>query len=399
MLYLIIIIVLAWLSVNYDFKGHSKNKWFWYKMMYVAFVLIAGLRFRVGNDTVHYLAAFYYNTPKFSSLTIEDFVASDHEPFFYLLQMIVKEIFGRFYVLQLVQATFINFFFFKYFKKHSEYCFSCLFLYFVWTYFNDHTEEMRASMSVALCLYANDFFYEKKWLKGSLLVLIASMFHYSSLLLLLTPFLLNLKFNFRGIVFLIITFFLAVYVQTLLGDYLLLLNMTGSAYDKLVSYANSSYGEQIINIKGIIGQQGVIFIYSIFACLNIEIKQIKRLEPFLMIGLAAEIVSIPISIFYRYTHFYTIYFIIFFSQFFVDYIKNNLKRQGSLVYFRAFIISIPFMFYIYQTYFPVVDNTGIRNYARYYPYSSIIDRNINEEREKLFSHYSTKSIWPNKNEY
>ena len=157
MIYLFILIGLLSLTIVYDIGAHKTNKSMWIRIAFFVFVVLAGFRYRIGVDTINYLYSFYHQIPSFSNFERSYFEDYAQEPLFTLLEVIVKSIFGRFYVMQIVQALFVNLLIFKYIIKHSRYVFCCFLLYFVWIYPTYIAEEMRASMSVAICLYANDY--------------------------------------------------------------------------------------------------------------------------------------------------------------------------------------------------------------------------------------------------
>lgn len=114
MIYLAVFILLLFLSFHYDICGAKGGRDAWYSVILIVFILIAGLRWRLGVDTPNYLDEFYYETPRLDLLSIEDLKLT--KPLWILLNSIVLTFFGRFYVVQLIHATFINTFY-LYFKK------------------------------------------------------------------------------------------------------------------------------------------------------------------------------------------------------------------------------------------------------------------------------------------
>ena len=191
MIYFVILALLVVLSWQYDILGKTEKKEFWYRLLLIIFILVAGLRYRLGGDTINYIKYFYYETPYLWKLSTEDFFAM--EPLFLLLNSVVKSLGLKFYVVQLIQTLIVNSLVFAYVKKHSLYPFTCIFFYSIYMYFFYNFEELRASISVAICLFANDYLLDKKWLKGFMLYILGTMFHYSTVLLFVTPFFLFLK--------------------------------------------------------------------------------------------------------------------------------------------------------------------------------------------------------------
>ena len=142
MIYLSVLFVLLFLSLHYDINGKTKNRDFWYGVMLVVFVLIAGLRYRLGVDTANYMYRFYYRTPYLYNMTWDD-LAFGTDPLYTLLNSSVLTFGGKFYVVQLLNTAFVNALIFKYIKKHTNAVFISLFIYFIWQYAAINMEEMR----------------------------------------------------------------------------------------------------------------------------------------------------------------------------------------------------------------------------------------------------------------
>ena len=130
MIYFVILCILVILAIRYDIQGKTKYRDQWYYAVLIILILVAGLRWRFATDTVRYMYMFYYNTPYVWNLTGERFLNASTPPLWLLLNSIVKSLGGRFFVVQLIQASIVDILFFKYFKKHSPYPFACVVLFF-----------------------------------------------------------------------------------------------------------------------------------------------------------------------------------------------------------------------------------------------------------------------------
>ena len=395
MIYLFIIILLIILSIRYDIQGKTKCRYQWDWGMLIVFILVAGLRWRFAVDTVRYMNSFYY-TPKLGRLTADMFINSDTPPLWIVLNSIVKTFGGRFFIVQLIQATIVNTLIMNFFKKYSPYPFACVVLFFLWRYQYFNMMIMKAALALSILISANDCFWEKKYKKGVLLVLIATGFHQSSIVFLITPFLTFLRLNRSGIVFLISTFIVGAFLQNKLGDYFELLEFAGGVSNKLEAYADSEYmmgsvtglGNLFLRIFPIIFYSILSLWYVKKYCRNLPIH---RLEPFIMIGLMFQIMTIDIYIFYRFVYIYYVYFIIIFVHFFIEFSRSSYRLRGILAYVRTFILFFPLLAGIIYIYRPFTD-------INYNPYSSVIERRIDKTREK---YYSGKEGFPifNKDEY
>ena len=234
MLYSSIILLLLLLSYHYDVCNNTRNRDFWFIFVLVVFVCVAGFRWRLGIDTPVYMERFYYLTPTISKLTFDDMTES---PLFVLLNSIVFTMGGRFYIVQLIHAAFVNCLIFFYFKKHSKFLFTCILFYSIMCYTNFNMEIMKASMGIAISLFAYDYILENKWIKGYLLILLAILFHFQFLVLLIVPLLFSIKFDKRGFLLLLFAFIIGEGLLHFFGQYSVLLNFD-LLENKVSTYSN-----------------------------------------------------------------------------------------------------------------------------------------------------------------
>ena len=402
MIYISLLLYLIWLTFYYDILGRTKKKEFSYWLVLLLLVLMSGLRYRVGADSLNYLNSFYYNTPTLHNLTLEEVFNSQttrYEPFFYLLNILVKSLGLKFYFFQLVHAFLVNTLIFVYIRKHCDYVFSCVLFYFFWIFSTYNFEELRASLGLVFCLYANDFFIKRKWIKGICFCLMGCMFHFSVAVFLLTPFFLFLKTGRKGYLFLIASYFVAYIVQNKLGDFLFIMNssLTDDFSGKMSDYVeNDVLFSQWVSLKGIALRRMPCIVFSLWSMGFIKsiglykTERIKSLEPIMMLGLAFMIFSIPIAGCYRFVNLYTLYYIIPISQFFVLLIRNNLS-MGTLAYIRALFLISPLLLMVFKNYyFCQMDVSGSQkmyHFHKMYPYSSVIEKSIDPDREKFFRNW------------
>ena len=393
MIYIIVILLILFLSFQYDISGKTRYREHWYWIILAIFILIAGLRWRIGIDTTRYLYGFYHGYPTLDNFSFKTYYVG-RDPFFYLINAFVKSIGGRFYLFQLIHASFVNGLIFIYIKRHSSYIFTCVFFYAIMTYLNYNAEIMRGSMSIVICLFANDYFLEKKWLKGYLLLVIALMFHGQTIVLFFMPLFLFLRFNFIGIVTLVAAFVVGQFAGSLLNNYVELL-MFDKIEDKALSYAELEKlgGEQ--GLRWIFGHVFSQFVYIFAALWYIKHRkpnmQLLLLEPFIMFYCVFLMVNIGFKITYRFVEYYSIYASMLYAYVFVKVAKDRALKKG-LSYVRALVVIFP-LFWLFQSRHIVPPN---ELYRRYFPYSSVIEKSIDKKREDI---YNRSSFPVNYNEY
>lgn len=380
--------------LRYDINGKTRYRNECFYAMLVIFILIAGLRYRLGVDTTRYLTRFYYETPELHELTWDDFELGA-DPLYTFLNSVVLTLGGKFYVVQLLHATFVNTLFFKYIKKHTDAIFTSIFIYFIWQYALINMEEMRASMSLVICLFANDYMLEKKWIKAMLLYAIGCLFHSSTILVMVMPLFFFLRFNIFGISFLAAALVGGFVIQSFVVDYIEMIELSDTLDNKIESYVDDeSYMESGKNIKGII----VLLFpygYSILSLMLVKTGKIEsrlsKLEPLVIIFMFFAIFSIGLPIAYRYYRFYAIYYIMFVAEFMIHLFKKQEPRIGQyVIYTKALAIMFPFFFLIFK------GRSTEKTWVRYHPYSSVFDQRLDQKRERVYSFYGGDRALPGK---
>lgn len=400
MIYLIVLLLLLLFSIHYDINGETKNKDFWYNMMLVVFILIAGLRWRLGVDTPNYLGFFYHKYPTLDHFSFEEY-GIFQSPFYVLINSFVKSIGGKFFIVQLIHATIVNALIFKYIKRHSSYIFTCLFFYSFICYTTYNMETMRASISIAICLFANDYILDKKWWRGYLLYLLALMFHPQTLVMFILPLLFFLKFDKKGIIALFIALLIGKVLAGMLQDYMFLFEGDDAIENRLSNYSDSEkYGTQSGNLNFYIMQIILPIIYLVCSLLYIKKSDSKsdllKLEPFLMIGLVFVMIRANFEIAYRYVDSFEIYFILFYSDLLVKLVIDVKRIDKVVAYMRSFVILFPIFFlFLIHTY-----ALGKGKGYRYIPYNSVFERKINKKQQLKYNKVqSTKYPYVNREEY
>lgn len=379
------------LSFRYDINGKTDNRDFWYHFVLVILILVAGLRYRLGIDTVNYLNSFYHKYPYIWDINQDYLLETSREPLWLFLNSIVRSLGGKFFVLQLIQSSIVNIIVFRYFKKHSSYPFICVLFYSASMYFLWNMIVMRSAVAMAIGLVGNDYILERKWKKGYLTYLFAFLFHYSAVILFVTPILLFLRLNRTGLLILLSMVVCGFIIEKVLGDYLMMLEFSeelGGMSDKMEHYSGYLESEKY---------SGGRSLFKILPSLSyglLSLWYVKRygkqselfkFEPFLMIGLIYTVLQFGFTMSYRFARFYEIYFIIFEVQFFANLLLCNRRLSKALSFGRTVLIFSPL-------FVSVLFSSIYVRFSWYVPYSSVFDRNINHKREKAYDNTEVKPI-------
>lgn len=382
MIYLVVLLLLLLLSFRYDICGKTIRRDQWYQVVLIIFILIAGLRYRFAVDTIGYLNSFYYNTPYLWEIDLAKLETFRFEPLWVFINSLVKSLGGKFFVVQIIQASIVNILIFKYFKKHISYPFLCVTLFFIMDYHYFCMMIMRNAIAIAICLFANDFFLEKKWKKAILLYTIAFLFHYSTLLIILiTPFLMWLRLNKIGVVFLLSMLVVGKITSSYFEDVFALIAVTDGLSDKIDGYLESGLLDRDnVTLNYYIFGLLVPFIYTFLSLYYIKKRRcydyLLKLEPFVMIGMMLIVLRANIGMLHRFTYLYSVYFIVFYVQVFMDMYKRKRLLTKSVSLVRSFIIFSPFLF--------VTIYSAVKGSLSYYPYYTIIEKKVDKEREKHY---------------
>lgn len=394
MIYLFVLILLLLLSFRYDICGNERGRDGCYLIVLLIFILVSGLRYRIGTDTTTYLDYFYHYYPSLGNFSFEEYPVGK-DPFYVLMNSLVISLGGRFYFVQLIHAAFVNGLIFKYIRRHSPFIFTCVFFYAIMEFLYYNTQIMRGSMSIVICLYANDYFLGRKWLKGYLLLVIALMFHAQTVVMFVMPMLFFLRLNLKGVIVLVAAFIIGQIAGMLLNDYavLLMTDENTSIGDKAEKYANSVQYSDEMGLKWIIVTMFPRFIYLFLTLwymkLHDRTNPLLCLEPLLMLFCFFMLIQSGFVIAYRYVAYYSIYVAMLYAYGFVKLAKS-VRLSPALSYARTFVLFFPLLF--------VICRGKILNqeeHVKYLPYSSVIEKCTNAERENLYKFLGRPPANPN----
>lgn len=209
-------------SVFFDREEeYSKYKLLAYRGMCLFLILIAGLRYGVGGDTFQYMKDFelHYEglLPNLWDTIDWQFHRVGYMPLWTSLNVLLRAVTDSFIVFQLIHALIVNGIICWVVRRHTQYGFLFLLVYFVLgTFFIFNTEVMRESLAIAVGLVGIECWMSGKKVWFWVLLLLAVGFHVSAVVLAIFPFL-NISLSRRNI----IIFALGSFVIWLAGDALL----------------------------------------------------------------------------------------------------------------------------------------------------------------------------------
>lgn len=396
MIYFLILALILMLIYHYDYQCHNIGRKLSYFSVLVIFILVSGLRYRIGIDSVVYEYA-YKDLPNISQLFTFDYSSTRFGIGYLLLNAVARSISDEFVALQFIHALFVNAIIFYFFYRNSKHIFTSILFYYIFLYTNYNFEILRESCAIAVFLLAWPFCVKKKWFKYYLISVIAILFHPSAAITLIVPliFLPGIRKFFQINSFtpwiIIALFGIGQIIAAKFFDWIRLMDIA-SMDSYANTYENSHYAEgRNLNIIGMIAFFISTLFYPLFLGWLIKIKKIKVSIPHFKLVIGMVLVFVYIStlkqslyILYRFLNYFYPFLILFLSDIifsYLDIFKQKIKFSfGVWILFFLPIITISLTQYKEDT-----EVAGIKKYSRYYPYETVIFKDTDPKREMLFS--------------
>lgn len=377
MTYLFVIILLLVLSSKYDFNDNinpqKKEKAFWF--VCAIFILIAGLRYNIGADTVDGYAPEYNSFPKFNSSSWLSEISgyARYQPGWFIFESICRLLSPNFVLLQLAHATFINIVYFYFIKKYSKLWFATILIYAVSGYMQLNTEVLRESMAVAFTLLAFDSMVEKKYIRMVVFAILSYLFHVSGIMAIIVVFmsLLNdskrTRIIFLCVSVLVVVGYASIDFNTTLLDRIFYEGRVGDYISQKVKYSAGIHGWILYYILW------VIIPFIILCFIPVDNTKGRRSIVFMFLLFAAlKFLTIYSFFFNRFANYLFPFYWIAVSSFYGNFTTKNLIKNRTII--LLLLISVIFYSYNSSLFFKEsVSPSFNMAYERYYPYKSVLE--------------------------
>lgn len=192
--YLLVILLILYLTIVYDIGERKRGKAMWQWTLVFTLIIMAGLRYHVGSDTISYGETFKV-IPELDQLKIGSEIFS--QPLWMLSFSFCKTVFGSFVSFQFFHAIVLNLLLFRFLRKTTKYIFTSFLVIFIVIWWNLSFEVLRESLCVAIYLNAVLFLRERKIFFYILLGIIMVGFHwFAFVIVIITPFMLFTSYKF-----------------------------------------------------------------------------------------------------------------------------------------------------------------------------------------------------------
>lgn len=373
MIYFVVLFLLLSGVLFFDPKSRKRGSlYFW--LCYLILVLLFGLRYRVGGDTLNYIVKYKYIAP-LPDLTLLDFLLLQMEPGFAALMAFFKQFTDDFYCVQLAESAFVNFVWFWIIDKYVSRRFLAISLYYVMFSFYFNTEIMREAIAVGLFVIAYRELLKKRIIKYYMILLIGITFHYSCIFMILIPIMRRYITNEKRMwIVCIILFTSTLFVAPLLqylGGYLL------AKVERNASYTFSVYGMMGSFVKTILFPWIVGRLYLKYVDPSPQSEQRRLILIYITIG---SLALGNFSILMRLTNYIQPFFLVILVLV-LERIAFGKFKQPVLAMILCCFIWISYL----NAYFKDMSQTtrGARYYCIWYPYYSIFDEQEDLMRENF----------------
>lgn len=375
MVYLLCFIVLLVFVLAFDVKiSGTKYSYEANVAIVVSFImlsLLAGLRFRVGTDTLAYMDE-YYQYPL-------SYFKDNYLWGWYALMAICKGLNLSFYFVQLILAFFTNYAVFKFLRRYSAHFFSVLLLYYVLIYPTLNFEILRQGVCVAIFLLSFKYLESRNYVKYYVLIGFACLFHYSALLLLLIPLFTLIPVNKKSVLGFVFLLFFVIVFSSLLKERIYEFSKGLSILEDRAYYYFSEMDTEesfspLSYILNLILNVLIPLFIIVLHCYNYKIP--SSYIVICMVSMIVYIVSVYMPIIYRFNNYYQLFNTVLFVDLF-SWIRAHFKKKPFFVFIVCLLLFLGVKSRVY-----FANDDGRRVYFHYYPYSSIFNEFKVPQREQ-----------------
>lgn len=400
MVYLFVIILLLFGIFRYDYCRAERGRKFYYILLLILFICVAGFRYRLGMDSVTY--EHFFNSDslhRLQDLTLEDFLSIRYMPGFVILASLCKTIYPDFMLLQFAVSIFLNCVVFWFLWKNTRHVFLALLLYGCFEYITLNMEVMREAMSVSFFLLAWPFFRDGKWIGYYLLIVCAFLCHVSAFLMFFVPLCLLpgirwfFQYGKQTYIMCVIILIISVFVSLWFYRFIEAIAITESMAERSNAYENMNLGGNVVNFLGLISNIVRFAVYPLAAIYFLkkdsrammESQDMVRKQLLCILGIYIVLLSTGIFILTRYNNYLIFFSFILISDWAFSYIRKNNKKIRLNLMTWVIILSPLFLYQTYSAYWLNINKSGtLKSYMKYYPYASRFEMDKDHDREKVF---------------
>lgn len=380
MIYLLIFIFIVFCVYFYDIRENNVGKTTSYYFIFLAFVLLSTLRYRVGGDALFYEDMYEY-LPDLSGyfLYMEHDNYLNYQPFWILFQAICKSITTEYVFFQFVHSVVFNLSLFYFIKRYTSKPFTYLAILFVsLLYFYFSFEIQRETLAIAVFLFNIKNLEEKRWIPYFLLSLVSFMFHISAIILFVLPLFRYLKFNMTFLYIVLAGSVVVFIFRSVILNFIFSLLFMDVMRERMDIYSEIEF-----SALGFLAY----YIVRVFLLLPIMIYNIKnnlhenRFKWFYAAFIIASVMAQFFVGFERLLNYmFPIYILIIIDFFYKQYPLIESKLVRTLIALSIIL----HVFFIWDYKLFTKNDWGQRYSSLFFPYTTVFNPTITQEREEFY---------------
>lgn len=265
---LVLFLVMFWIFLE---EKSLNRKAFWVPLFILA--IFSSIRsYFVGSDSINYTADFR-NQLDINYFYFRPEVEYGYQILKYIILLFTKNYFWLFFISSII----VLFCYLSFFKKYSKDYFLSVFIFITFGFYTFYFNGLRQGIAMAISILAIPFLFKDKFLKFFLIILIASLFHKTALIMVLFYFIINLKVKMEYKI--IIVFLGSLGLSSFVIEYLALVN---NKYESYAEVSEKSGGYLTLLFYFLIG----IFIYIYMKKYRITSIEFNKLAQLYFCGVA-----------------------------------------------------------------------------------------------------------------
>lgn len=335
-------------------------------------------RYRMGGDGL-----FYEDTyPEMPTLqNAINYIRFENyylfQPLWILLISICKSITDSSVLFQFIHSLIFNTCLYLFLKRYSSRQFSVLLvLYVSLIYFYFSFEVQREILSISIFLINIKNLEEKKWTKFYILAIISFLFHISAIVIFFLPLFGKIKFSRKLVIITLLSSLLLFFVKDNIFDLFRIFLFLESMQSKGEAYSQVSFS--LIGFLAYYFVRVILFLPMALFLLTRKSEQIIRNNWFYSAFLVISVFSQFLVGFERFLNYlFVLYFVIIVDFIYTDYIYIKSK----LIKLTIMMSLLGSIFFVIQYKLFTKNDFGQHYYSIFFPYNTIFDYQVNEERE------------------
>ena len=347
--YIVPIFILLAGIIQCDIRGAKRLEKPILSILFLYLTVLIGLRYEVGGDTLNYMGDYQWRVP------LNEWTPNLSDPFqpgYVFLCSLSKSISPEFYVFQIIHVFLFNLLLFLFVNKNSENKFFTLLCVYVLNYIYFTTEILRESLAVMIFLFNYNNVVKRRWVRYYLGVLFGCMFHISSVVLVVIPFLKWVKFDKYYVYLVLLVVFGTVGLENFFNN----ISSWVMVGEKLSLYKDLSSIGLFAGLMNVFRRTvfPMIIVILLKYGMHLKVKFENPIAIMTLIGIAAFFSPL---IFGRIVNYFMLFFAVSFGDSMIQLVKANSRTLLNnakilIVFFLMLYTSNHIMYNSYQRFIP-----------------------------------------------